>query len=386
MASATLLLVDDDPTTLASFQAILSRDVSLRVETATNGREGLEVARRIVPDLIISDYNMPVMNGLDFCRHVKAEPALSSTLFMVLTGFNDTKLRVQGLNIGVDDFLSKPIEIAELTAKVRASLRIKRLNDQVRQDKVEFEHLHKRLEESFEHLLGLLLHMVDLSHPGAVERGRRLAELALQVAERFDVPVELRRDLELAALLHEIGRVVEAGSHSEDWQHIVISVALLRPVERLSGAAVVVSGMCEHWDGTGMPGHMQQGQIPLRSRLLRATLDFLRIVERDENGPVRTPEQAMAQLEERGGTWYDPLVLVHLRSVVLDTPANEWKETRVHLTVEQLIPGMVLANDLVTSAGIKLLAKGATVTQGTRESILRRHVSDPIIEGVWILR
>jgi response regulator RpfG family c-di-GMP phosphodiesterase len=385
MASATLLLVDDDPTTLANFQAILARDLSLRVETAANGVEALEVARRIVPDLIISDYHMPEMDGFEFCRHVKADPTLSSTLFIVLTGFNDTRLRVRGLDIGVDDFLSKPVEVAELTAKVRASLRIKRLNDQLRQDKIEFEHLHTRLEESFEHLLGLLLHMVDLTRPGATERGRRLATLALQLAERFEVPVELRRDLELAALLHEIGRVVET-TPRDDWQYIVVSVALLRPVERLSGAAEVVSGICEHWDGTGMPGHLQQGQIPLRSRLLRAGIDFLRAVEGGDAEPSKTPEQAMALLEERRGTWYDPLVLVHLTSVVLDTPPTEWKATRVHLGVEQLQEGMVLASDLTTSSGVKLLAKGATVTRGTREIILRRHISDPIIEGVWIRR
>lgn len=110
-------------------------------------------------------------------------------------GFTDTSLKVRGLNLGVDDYLTKPIEIPEPIARVRASLRIKRLQDELRNGKSELERLHGELGDSFDGLLHLLIHLVDLGLPGAADRGRRLTALARQVGERFEVPVELLADL-----------------------------------------------------------------------------------------------------------------------------------------------------------------------------------------------
>ena len=108
---STVLLVDDDPTTLAHFRAVLEHESALRVATATNGVEGLERAREIRPDLIVSDYMMPEMNGFDFCRRVREEPSLAGCLFVVLSGFSDTKLpepRQQVSTADLSDQIFKP--------------------------------------------------------------------------------------------------------------------------------------------------------------------------------------------------------------------------------------------------------------------------------------
>lgn len=387
---STVLLVDDDPTTLAHFRHVLEHEPALRVATAVNGVDGLARAREIIPDLIVSDYQMPEMNGFEFCRRVKADPALAGCLFVVLSGFSDTALKVRGLNLGVDDYLTKPIEVPELIARVRATLRLKRLQDQLRGDKVEVEQLHGEVERSFGQLLHLLIHLVDLSLPGAAERGNRLADLALRLAERFEVPADLRDSLEVAARLHEIGKVVDAAQHRDgkppaDWHHGVVSGMLLESVERLRGPVELIRGMWEHWDGTGMPDHLVSGQIPLRSRLLRVACDFLRLVE-PHHGAARTPEQALEQIRNHQGTWYDPLAVVHLESVVLDRPREEWESTRLPVAVDQLRIGMVLANDLSTSAGVKLLSRGTTLSESMLEVIRRRHQADPIVDGVWVQR
>ncbi len=389
-AASLVLLVDDDRTTLLHFQRVLEHESALRIITAGNGVEGLAKARAMVPDLIISDYHMPEMNGFDFCKAVKADPNLTGCMFVVLSGFTDTALKVRGLNLGVDDYLTKPIEIPELIARVRSSLRLKRLQDQLRSDRLEMLRLHGELGRSFDQLLQLLIHLVDLGRPGATDRGNQVAELAGRLADRFDVPAELRTDLDLAARLHEIGLVVEGAHHVtgeenlHDWRAAVVSASLLEQVESMAGAATLLHGIGEHWDGTGMPDHLVSGQIPLRARILRVVLDFIRLVQGHDGVPGMSQADAIEALRGFQGTWYDPLALVHLESIALDRPKEEWQSTRTVLMVDQLRVGMVLAADLSTSSGVKLLARDTRISQSMLDVIHRRHLSDPIIDGVWV--
>lgn len=389
---SSILLVEDDPTTLEHFRRVLEHEPALRVATATNGREGLVLARELKPDLIISDYQMPEMNGFELCRQVKADPVLSGCLFVVLSGFTDTALKVKGLNLGVDDYLTKPIDIPELLARVRASLRLKRLQDELRGDRDEIQQLHEQLERSFDQLLHLLIQFVDQGLPGASERGRKLGELALKLADRFDIPAELKADLTIAAKLGEIGHVVDAAHHvagtpdQPAWHHAVVSAALLEQVERLKGAAELIRWTSENWDGTGQPDHLVSGQIPLRSRLLRIAGDFLTLVTPRADRVALTPQQAIDEMAAYSATWYDPLALVHLSSVVLDRPKEEWESTRFAVAVDQLQVGMVLAADVSTSGGVKLLARGATISESMLHVIQRRHAADPIIDAVWVKR
>ena len=254
------------------------------------------------------------------------------------------------------------------------------------------ERLHGELGHSFDGLLNLLIHLIDLGLPGATERGKRLTKLARQMAERFEVPGELLTDLALAAQLQEIGKVVDAAHYASgamaqpDWHYAMVSASLLEQVRRLRGASELIGGIFENWDGTGMPHHWVSGQIPLRSRILRVALDFFRLVDGGDRSLPSTPAQAVEQMRDHQGTWYDPLALVHLESVALDRPREEWHSTRQQVGIDQLAVGMVLASDLCTSSGIKLLARGATISRSTLDVITRRHLADPIIDGVWVRR
>ncbi len=390
--AARILLVDDEPAALDLMRRCLSREAGLELLTATDGTAALAVARAERPDVIISDYEMPGLNGFELCRAVKANPDLAGILFIVLTGHTDQQLKVQGLDLGVDEYLTKPVERPELTARTRAALRIKRLHDELRRDKQQLERLSIEQERSFESLTRLLIHMIDLRIPGAADRGRRLADLSLKVAAKFEIPAALLPDLDMAALLQELGKAVDplasgAPAH-EEWLNTVISQQLLEGIERLRGAAEVVGDMYEHWDGSGFPRHLQSGQIPLRSRIVRLCLDYLGLA--DIAGPdAASPEgnrRLIAHLNERRGTVYDPLVLLHLESVVMDSSGPGWATTRRHLEVTALREGMVLAADLCTSAGIKLLGEGATLSRGTIDIILRRHAADPMLHGAWVRR
>lgn len=139
-----ILVVEDDSAT----RLFLKRDLQIegyQVSVAKDGAEGLLLATQIQPALIICDWVMPLMDGMDVCRRVKADPNLATTFFILLTSRGEAIAdRVAGLDAGADEFLSKPIDPNELQARVRAGLRQYNLNRQLSQAN---QQLSQTLEE-----------------------------------------------------------------------------------------------------------------------------------------------------------------------------------------------------------------------------------------------
>jgi phosphoserine phosphatase RsbU/P len=156
---AQILIIDDDSAT----QLLLKRTLQIQgydITTASDGEEGLIKARAISPALVICDWIMPRKNGLEVCRQIKSTPALSTTFFILLTSLDSIEDRVKGLDAGADDFLCKPIEMNELTARVRAGLRLHELSRDLQEQK---QLLEAELAEAAEYVSALLPE--PLQHP-----------------------------------------------------------------------------------------------------------------------------------------------------------------------------------------------------------------------------
>ncbi|WAL62753.1 PP2C family protein-serine/threonine phosphatase [Thermocoleostomius sinensis] len=132
--TAKILVIDDDPGIRLVIQKILQKQ-GYDVILASDGQQGIDLATQIQPALIICDWIMPVLDGLEVCRRVRANPALATTYFILLTSRGEVSDRVTGLNTGADDFLSKPVEISELQARVRAALRLHQLSQDLQTQK-----------------------------------------------------------------------------------------------------------------------------------------------------------------------------------------------------------------------------------------------------------
>src|SRR5215467_6745709 len=116
---AKILLVDDEPQITRVLRTALStQGYSLR--TAANGVEGLETANEWKPDLVITDLAMPEMDGVELCRELRA---VSQIPIIVLSVRNQDLMKIEALDAGADDYVTKPFSIQELQARVRAQLR-----------------------------------------------------------------------------------------------------------------------------------------------------------------------------------------------------------------------------------------------------------------------
>lgn len=117
--SDKILVIEDDATFREALAYNLSRQ-GYAIETAENGLAGLELARKIKPDLVLLDIMLPGLDGFDVCKILRQE---FSTPIIILTARDDEIDRVLGLEIGADDYLTKPFSMRELMARVKANLR-----------------------------------------------------------------------------------------------------------------------------------------------------------------------------------------------------------------------------------------------------------------------
>jgi signal transduction histidine kinase len=125
-----VLIVDDDPKAMAIAKARLAKE-GLDIICVENGKRCIETARKEKPDLILLDVDMPDMSGFEVCQALKDDAALCTIPVIFLTASDDNEDRVKGLDLGAVDYVTKPFDVFELRARVRAALRTKQLQDQL---------------------------------------------------------------------------------------------------------------------------------------------------------------------------------------------------------------------------------------------------------------
>ena len=141
-----VLVVDDQPTNIKLLEQVLAGS-GYGVVTAASGREALEKVAGHNPDLVLLDVVMPQMSGYEVCRTLRADRATALLPIVMVTALDPIEERVKGIEAGADDFLGKPINQAELFARVRSLLRIKALQDEVREQAVALKEWNAKLEE-----------------------------------------------------------------------------------------------------------------------------------------------------------------------------------------------------------------------------------------------
>ena len=127
MNKPKILVVDDEQLNVELLEGILSKDYE--VVTAYNGNEALLKVEKTFPDLILLDIMMPGMNGYDVCKKLKSNEKTMPIPIVMVTALKEKDDRIKAIEVGADDFLSKPVDIYELSARVRSLLRVKQYYD-----------------------------------------------------------------------------------------------------------------------------------------------------------------------------------------------------------------------------------------------------------------
>lgn len=194
-----ILIIDDDPV-IGRVVCNLLADYGFRLFVAQDGDQGLRLAERHVPDLILLDLSMPGADGLEVCRRLKADPVTAPISVVFFSVSNDLEEKVMGFQLGALDFITKPVEPRELIARVMVQLR----------KHIQVENLRSRLA-AYQHRFGL--HTIEAGpddvHPvrriDHIRRARQILEARLKdppsLAELADAvhlsPKRLSRDFQV---------------------------------------------------------------------------------------------------------------------------------------------------------------------------------------------
>ena len=123
--TSTILVIDDTPTARDAVEALLAGE-NYTLELAANGPEGLAKAAALLPDVILLDVMMPGMDGYEVCRRLRADPRTAEVPILMITALDDRDSRLEGIQAGADDFITKPYDGMELTARLQSITRLNR--------------------------------------------------------------------------------------------------------------------------------------------------------------------------------------------------------------------------------------------------------------------
>jgi response regulator RpfG family c-di-GMP phosphodiesterase len=383
----TLVLLERDTASAAATEESVRRARDVGVLVAADFDALAEILARARATALVVGGDPGGFDPLSVCRRLKGDPALRALPVWIGVEPGDRALKERALDAGADDFVTLPLEAAELVAKARSAGRAADAASRAAAAEAIAATAREELRVTREGVSAMLGTLLEAARPGSTDRGTKVAALALALADRFGIPQPFRPDLEFAARFHFLGRLAAAppvvDGAPEPWRAAQLAQSILKHVAPLRDAPDVIGSMYENWDGTGHPDHLQQGQIPLRSRMLRVLSDFFDLLESDDALPS---EEAHARLAAHAGTRYDPLVLVHLRAVLGETHDGDLRSSCRVVEIQDLRPGMVLADDLTTDSGVKLLARDTVLTPATLGMILRRHRLEPIVPGAVVRR
>lgn len=169
-----VLIAEDNPDMRTLLSMLIGKE--FRVRLTKNGREALESVRSLMPDLILSDVMMPEMSGIELCRAVKADREMSSVPFVLVTSKAEREMKIEGLEMGADDYVTKPFHPRELLARVRSLVRVASLQRQLAARNISLE----------EALRGLKQAEVQLVQS---ERLAAVGEVAAGIAHEINNPV-----------------------------------------------------------------------------------------------------------------------------------------------------------------------------------------------------
>ena len=297
----TILITDDSSANRDLLSGQLS-NLGFWTEAANNGEEAIRVARRLKPDLILMDVEMPVMNGHDACKRLKSDPVTAEIPVLMMTGFDPRPERAKMVEAGGDDLIVKPIAMRDLQVRVRALLRLKELRRDLRSTQESLRELVKRENPT----------------ESKAPFDDRVALTAQSLARLVGLDAEDQEVAYHAGLLHDIGQIglpeallnkqggLTPAEFAQIQQHTVLGAEIAGPFRPATVLAPAIRHHHERWDGTGYPDKLQGPAIPMMARIVSVADAFHAMITDRPYRPRHTVAKTLEILAAGSGSQWDP--------------------------------------------------------------------------------
>ncbi len=302
------LVIDDNPTNLMLLQHRLVKLDNCQVVTMDSAVAALEWCEHNVPDLILTDYMMPEMDGLEFIQRLRLKEEMREVPVVVVTTADVKEIRQKALELGAIDFLTKPVDGHELMARARNLLAL-------RQSQMT---LHDRAAEE---LVMRLSKAAEFRDPETGAHIERMARFSALIARRMGWPAERVERLELAAPMHDVGKVgipdmillkpdrLTPTEFSMMKQHSLFGWEILKnsPSRLVQLASEIAMSHHEKYDGSGYPAGLAGDAIPIEGRIVAVADVYDALTSTRPYKQAWPMDKAVDFLKEQSGKHFDPV-------------------------------------------------------------------------------
>jgi putative two-component system response regulator len=294
MSAHRILIVDDDCNIRNVLSHFLKAD-GYEVLTAQDGSEGLTLGTENQPDLILTDVDMPEMDGFEMCRRLKENPSTRFIPIVMVTGRDASEDKMSAWDSGADDFLTKPLHVVEVRARCRSLLRIKDLVGEL---------------DSAETVAFAFARAVEAKCRYTWGHSERVTTYALALAHCLEVSEPDREVLRKGAMLHDIGKIyipdavlnkpgpLTADEYAIVKEHPAQGTRIVEPLRSVRATIPLIRHHHERMDGSGYPDGLFGGAIPLLARILAVADVYDAISSERPYRPALDHEQSLQILHK----------------------------------------------------------------------------------------
>jgi putative two-component system response regulator len=311
-----ILIIDDEPTQRGLLTRVLERE-GYAVLGLPDGELGMRAIIEYSPQLVLLDLSLPRMDGFEICRRLRADPYTATLPVIIITAHTAVEDMVAALDAGADDFLAKPVQQAELLARIRSAMRLRRAITSL---------------ERAAQIVAALANAVEAKDVGLVHHCRWLAHHAARVGAQVGLRGEALEAIAYGALLHDVGKIgvpehllrKEGPLSDDEWglmrRHPEIGERICQPLQASRNFAPIIRHHHERFNGRGYPDGLHGEQIPLGARIVAIADAYEAMVHGRPYQPAQEHALAADELYRLRGQQFDPdLVPIFLDELERDT-------------------------------------------------------------------
>ena len=383
-----ILVVDDQSAARQFFQEFLKK-WGHTVYLAENGNQAWKTLLSTTIDMVITDWMMPEMNGLELCRKIRNAGFEKYIYLILISGRNTQQDIIQGLEVGVDDYITKPVDTKEFRARIEIGQRIVSLEKKLR-DK------HAEAERNYYQTIQMFTNLIEVVDEELGGHCKRVAKLCLRLAKFHpDVAQEDLPVLEAAGLLHDIGmvglpkeivlkRIIEMNGDEKKlyMSHPVQGEIILKEIEFLRPISTFVRSHHEQVNGRGYPDGLKEDEIPLLSKIISAASIYDSLVKKWKVPMEDIPDK----LQQQRGYEIEGELIDYLLEINLENIRKEEERDYLKVSLDELKKGMVLTSSVRMKSGALVMPSLTKLTNRGIEKLISYYKLDCIADTVCVYK